>query len=136
MRVTFERNDCSLIFLRANDAFDETARGSFFVRQCSLFRNAYVDDERYCQRPISLALKSKDALRDAVFDHANIVLLKRGDITIALVSRGEKQVSEIGFSAENVNIIRRRRSLRRAGCRRLTGSSYAERDQEEKNTAN
>ena len=81
-------------------------------------------------------VESEDALRDAVFDHANIVLLKRGDVTIALVSRGEQQVGEIGFSAENVNIVWRRRSLRRAGCRRLAGSSYAERDQEEKNTAN
>ena len=112
MRVTFEGNDRGLVSVRTDDFFDERPRRRFLVRQRALFGDTDVDHKSDGQRTISLALKSEHRLRRAVFEYADIALLQIGDVAIVLVGRSEQQVGEIGFGADYINVlIRRRRGL-------------------------
>ena len=107
MRVAFEWNNGRLIFVGANHVFDERARGGFFVRQRAFFREAHVNHKSDRQWPISLALKGEERLRHAVFQNANVVLLKRRDIAIVLVGGVEQKIREIRFSADYVDVLLR-----------------------------
>ncbi len=105
MRVPFEGNHRRLVLVGFDYIFDKGAGRSFFVRQGPLFRTADIDEKSDRQRPISLALKSEELLGHAVFQHAHVALLQRSNVAVVLIGRAEEQISEISFSANDIDVL-------------------------------
>src|SRR5262249_53008506 len=106
-RFSGERDNCCFVFRGAQHVLQKRTRSFFLVRQRSFFRRARVDQNCERQRQIDVLLKSEDLLRLSVFEYANVLRFQVADESFVFVSRGKKDVREIGVKLDDfIGVLR------------------------------
>ncbi len=102
---TCERNNRNLILARLNHFLDERPGRCFLITESHFLRATHIDQKRDRERPISLPLERKELLRHSIFKHAQIFGAQGGDELVLFVRRGERQVRDVGFGANDIVLL-------------------------------